>query len=123
MEEPVEVGHVVARYAGIELGGTKCVCAVGDGSDDAWAATVIATTDPEATTRAAVNWFRLMQGGSNSLVSLGIACFGPLDLDAGTITAATPKIAWHGWPVRTEFERALGLPVQLETDVNAARVG
>jgi fructokinase len=110
----------VAPYGGIELGGTKCVCAVGDGSEEAWAGTVISTTDPETTTKAAVSWFREREAISGPLVSLGIASFGPLDLDKGIITPATPKTAWQGWPVRAEFARALGVPVHLDTDVNGA---
>jgi fructokinase len=115
-----EKGHDVAAYGGIELGGTKCVCAVGDGSDDAWVDTVIPTTDPETTTRLATDWFRDVHTNSGVLVSLGIASFGPLDLETGAIAQATPKAAWRGWPVLSKFERALGVPAHLDTDVNAA---
>ncbi|MFZ2056782.1 MAG: ROK family protein [Acidimicrobiales bacterium] len=110
----------MAVYGGIELGGTKCVCAIGDGSDDAWTGTVIPTTDPETTTEAAIDWFRDVQTRSGPLVSLGAASFGPLDPETGVITQATPKTAWRGWPVRAKFEHALGVPVQLDTDVNGA---
>jgi len=110
----------VAQYGGIELGGTKCVCAVGDGSNDAWVATVIPTTDPETTTRLAVEWFREAGERSGLLVSLGIASFGPLNLEAGLITQSSPKAAWRGWPVKEEFEKGLGVPVLLDTDVNGA---
>ncbi len=110
----------MAQYGGIELGGTKCVCAIGDGSDEAWTATVIPTSDPETTTKAAVEWFRWAQTDSGSLLSLGIASFGPLDVEAGLITRGTPKAAWRGWPVRARFEEALGVAVQMDTDVNAA---
>ncbi len=110
----------MALYGGIELGGTKCVCAIGDGSDDAWAGTVIPTSDPETTTKAAVEWFREAERRSGSLESLGVASFGPLDPETGVITQASPKAAWRGWPVRAKFERALGVPAKLDTDVNAA---
>jgi fructokinase len=109
----------VAPYAGIELGGTKCVLAIGDASDDAWDATVIPTGDPEATTQAAKEWFREAQHGTGPLLALGVASFGPLD-EGGSITRATPKIAWRGWPVRASFEDAMAIPVKLDTDVNAA---
>jgi fructokinase len=112
----------VALYAGIELGGTKCVLAVGDGSDRAWDGTVLPTTDPVSTTKAAAEWFREAAGRSGSLLSLGVACFGPLDPGTGAVAEATPKIAWRGWPVRAAFEEALGLPVQLDTDVNGAAI-
>ena len=110
----------MAPYGGIELGGTKCVCAVGDGSEDAWESTVIPTTGPEATVKRATEWFREVEESSGPLCALGIACFGPLDLDRGAIAKATPKLAWRGWPVRETFEDALGVPVELDTDVNAA---
>ncbi|MGA2804051.1 MAG: ROK family protein [Acidimicrobiales bacterium] len=110
----------MAVYGGIELGGTKCVCAVGDGSDDAWAGTVIPTTDPQTTTQLAIDWFRDVQQDSGSLVSLGVASFGPLDLAIGAIAQATPKVAWRGWPVVEKFEQALGVRAHIDTDVNAA---
>jgi len=110
----------VVPYGGIELGGTKCVCAVGDGSSDAWEATVIPTTDPEATIKVATDWFRAREEDSGPLQALGVACFGPLDLDQGAIGSATPKVAWRGWPVREKFQVALGVPVKLDTDVDAA---
>ena len=99
----------MAAYGGIELGGTKCVCAVGDGSDDAWAGVVIPTTDPQTTTQSAIDWFRDVQRDSGPLVSLGVASFGPLDLATGAIAQATPKVAWRGWPVVEKFEQALGV--------------
>ena len=110
----------MAPYGGIELGGTKCVCAVGDGSEDAWAVTVIPTTDPETTTDLALDWFREVESSSGSFVSLGVASFGPLDLEAGTIARETPKTAWRGWPLRSKFEDALGVPVRVDSDVNGA---
>jgi len=110
----------LAPYGGIELGGTKCVLAVGDGSDGAWANTVIPTTDPESTLKAAIDWFREVQESLGPLASFGIASFGPLDLGSGAITNATPKTPWRGCPVRASFEEGLGVSVQLDTDVNAA---
>ncbi|MGO9964411.1 MAG: ROK family protein [Acidimicrobiales bacterium] len=110
----------MAAYGGIELGGTKCVCAVGDGSDDTWAGMVIPTTDPETTTQSAIDWFREVQEESGPLVSLGVASFGPLDLAIGAIAQATPKVAWRGWPVVAKFEQGLGVRANIDTDVNAA---
>ena len=76
--------------------------AVGDGSEDAWVETVIATTDPESTTKSAIDWFLDVQAASGPLVSLGIASFGPLDLRAGAIAPSTPKTAWGAWPLHRE---------------------
>jgi fructokinase len=110
----------LAPYGGIELGGTKCVLAVGDGADGAWATAVIPTRDPVTTLKAAVDWFRDIEQGSGPLASLGIASFGPLDLGPGAITNATPKTPWRGCLVRAAFEEGLGVSTQIETDVNAA---
>jgi len=57
------------------------------------------------------------------VAAVGVASFGPLDLDPrsprrGTI-AATPKPGWSGADVAGAF-RALGVPVAVDTDVNGA---
>ena len=82
------------------------------GRRSAWVDTVIPTTDPETTTDLAIDWFREVESSSGSFVSLGVASFGPLDLEAGTIARETPKTAWRGWPLRSKFEDALGVPVR-----------
>ena len=110
----------MAPYGGIELGGTKCVLAVGDGAEGVWADTVIATTDPGTTLEAALDWFRDVQKSSGAVASVGIASFGPLDLESGEITGATPKTAWRGCQLRSWFEEGLGVSAPLDTDVNAA---
>jgi predicted NBD/HSP70 family sugar kinase len=63
-------------YAGLEAGGTKCVCAVGTGPDDLRACLQLATTTPSETLAQAVAFFEAYRSG---LMALGIASFGPLD--------------------------------------------
>ena len=53
--------------------------------------------------------------------------FGPLNLDRsdpafGNITT-TPKLDWRDYPLRAELQKALGVPVGIDTDVNAAALG
>ena len=67
-------------------------------------------------------------GGEGLEVSaLGIGCFGPVDLDKKSPTygyiTSTPKLAWTNYPIVAEFEKALGVPVGFDTDVNAAALG
>src|SRR3546814_14499750 len=62
--------------AGLELGGTKCVAILGTGPDDVRARDTVPTTDP-ATTLAALE--QVLDGWQFD--ALGIASFGPLDLD------------------------------------------
>ena len=63
-------------YAGLEAGGTKCVCAVGTGPDHIRTLTQFATTTPSETMARTVAFFEAHRA---RLVALGIASFGPLD--------------------------------------------
>jgi fructokinase len=106
-------------YGGIEAGGTKFVCAVGETPQTIQASTSIATTTPTATLRQAIAFFQ-----PYILQSLGLATFGPIDLEQRSPTyghiLATPKLAWQGCPIIGILQAALGVSVAVDTDVNAA---
>jgi fructokinase len=108
---------------GLEAGGTKFVCAVGTGPDDVRAETRLATTTPERTIRAALEFFA-GQARTTPLAALGIASFGPLDLDPRSATfgfiTTTPKPGWQHVDLITPLRRALGIPIVIDTDVNGA---
>ena len=76
-------------YAGVELGGTKCVAILALGPDAIVARETVPTTAPDETLSALAQilsgW-----GAEHQPVALGIASFGPLDLARGRM-AATPK--------------------------------
>ena len=108
---------------GLEAGGTKFVCAVGTGPDDVRAEVRLATTTPARTIAEAIEFFAGQAKGT-PLAALGIASFGPLDLDPrsptfGSITT-TPKPGWQHVDLTTPLRRALGVPVTVDTDVNGA---
>jgi fructokinase len=108
---------------GVEVGGTKVVCAVGTGPDDVRAEARVPTTAP-AETLARVAAFFAGQAARTPLAALGIAAFGPLDLDPRSPTfgrlTTTPKPGWRGADLVGPLGRALRVPVALDTDVNAA---
>jgi fructokinase len=111
-------------YAGLEAGGTKFVCAVGTGPDNVIAKTQFPTTTPEETIGKAIEFFQ--QAGA-PLDGIGIASFGPLDLDKkspryGFITT-TPKPGWADTDLVKPFRDAFNVPVSLDTDVNGAALG
>ena len=113
-------------FGGVEAGGTKVVCAVGTGPDDIRAETVIPTAAPSDTLDAAVAFFREYSRAHGPIAALGIAAFGPLDLDPTSPTwgwvTTTPKPGWARTDLAGPFRRALGLPVAVDTDVNGAAV-
>lgn len=114
-------------YAGLEAGGTKFNCVVGAGPDDIRAETRIPTTTPEATLREALEFFRAQRATLGPLTAAGVASFGPVDLDPasaayGFITS-TPKPGWAHTDIVGPVRQALGVPVQFDTDVNAAALG
>ena len=109
------------RIALIEAGGTKFIVGIGDESREIHARTRIDTTRPEETIPAVIDW--LHQQGSNYL-AIGIACFGPLDLDRASPTwghiTRTTKPHWSNADIAGPLGRALNCPVAIDTDVNGA---
>lgn len=114
-------------FGGIEAGGTKFVCAVGTGADDLRAQARFDTTSPEETLAKVIDFFNRQQSVYGKLAALGIASFGPLDLNPasptyGSITS-TPKPGWANTRLVAPIRQALGVPVAFDTDVNAAALG
>src|SRR5512146_1053376 len=113
-------------YGAIEAGGTKFMCAVGSGPGQIVREARIPTTQPEQTLGQVADFFRPL-AADKSMASLGIACFGPLDLDPrsptfGHITSTT-KPGRRNTDVAGRLQRELGVRVQIDTDVNGAALG
>jgi len=108
------------RFGGIEAGGTKWVCAVGEGGTATLASETFATSTPDETVARAVEFL----AGRGPLDALGVGSFGPVDLRAGSPTwgriTTTPKPGWGGTDLAGMLHAALGVPLTLDTDVNAA---
>ena len=112
-------------WGAIEAGGTKFVCAVGTGPDDLWAEVRFPTTTPKETIGRAIQFFQ--QQKKEPLTAIGIASFGPVDLNPDSPTfgyiTGTPKPGWAGTDFAGTIGRALGVPVGFDTDVNVAALG
>jgi fructokinase len=109
---------MLRRVAGVELGGTKCIAILGSGPDDIEAQLEVPTTTPDATLgrlRDQLTAWNRKRG----FEALGIACFGPLDIEAGMI-ADTAKPGWSGTAVRRLLSDGLDVPCALDTDVTGA---
>jgi fructokinase len=110
-------------YAGVELGGTKCVAILARGPDDVLARETILTVSPDETMgrieSTLLDWKR-----SHGFDALGIASFGPLDLDRQSAkyghTVTTTKPGWSDVDIAPRLEAATSVPTTLDTDVNGA---
>ena len=113
--------------AGIDAGGTTFklgVAAVGGALLDR---AVVETTSPDETIEASVNVLRNMAAKHDAeLIALGVASFGPVDVDSGSVNYGTildtPKKGCSGAKLKAKLESALSTPVTLDTDVNAALI-
>ncbi|MEC5398956.1 ROK family protein [Uliginosibacterium sp. H1] len=119
------------RIAALEVGGTKCICAVGRTPVElrlpANRLEVPSDAGPQQVLSRITEWFAA-QHAREPLQAIGIASFGPLDLDPaspsyGSITS-TPKPGWRDTDWLGAFARALPqVPVAIDTDVNGAALG
>jgi len=113
-------------YGSVEAGGTKFVCMIGSGPDDLRAEARFPTTTPEETLGKVIEFFQ-QESRSYPLKAIGVASFGPVDLNLvsptyGYITT-TPKPGWANADIVRRLENALHLPVAFDTDVNGAALG
>lgn len=107
---------------GIEAGGTKMVCVVGDENGNIIERARFDTATPEITMVKMIEFFK-----GFDIKALGISCFGPIDLNPkhktfGSILKTT-KVAWANYDIVNEFKKALNIPVGSDTDVNGACLG
>ena len=114
-------------FGAIEAGGTKFVCAVGTGPDDLRDKVRFPTTTPEETLGKTIDYFKQAEVRYGKLDSIGIACFGPVDLNLGSPTygyiTSTPKPGWANVDVVGPLKDAFHIPVGFDTDVNVAGYG
>lgn len=117
----------MTSYGAVEAGGTKVLCLVGSGPDDIRRMARIPTGEPGPTLAAVVEFFRTAIAAGEEVAAIGVGSFGPLELrreaPAFGRILQTPKAGWSGVDVIGPLRDRLGLPVGLETDVNAAALG
>jgi fructokinase len=110
-------------YAGVELGGTKCIAILAHSPHAIHARETVPTTSPDETL-GRIEQLMSAWRSDHGLAALGIGSFGPLDLDPrspdyGRITS-TPKPGWRGTEVLGRLQKAAGVRTAFDTDVNAA---
>lgn len=107
----------------IEGGGTKFVCAISSSPQDILDRIEIPTTTPDETLSEVIAFF----SNRPSVVALGVASFGPIDLDITSATYGyilnTPKTGWRNLNLLKTLQDGIDVPVSLNTDVNCAALG
>lgn len=113
-------------YGGIEAGGTKFVCAIGDEAGNLQSEKVVKTTVPAETLSEVIAFFKEAHS-KTPLSAIGIGSFGPIETTKSSpkygYILQTPKKAWINCDFAGSMTRALNLPVGFDTDVNAAALG
>jgi len=114
-------------YGGIEAGGTKFVCAIGTDPDNLREVVRFPTTSPEETFGQVIDYFQKQAAHGNKIESLGIASFGPVDVNPDSKTfgfiTSTPKAGWRHSNFLGVMKNALQIPVAFDTDVNVSALG
>lgn len=111
--------------AGIETGGTKLLARIVDLDGDVVAEGRWATNGAEAALHE-IGDFLAAGAVEGQLSAIGIASFGPLITDPASpdygLMLSTPKPGWAGENLRANLEARFRVPVDVDSDVNAAAI-
>ena len=110
-------------YGGIEAGGTKIICCVGDEDGNIVDHHRIATVSPKETIPEIIKFFKRF----SNIDAIGVGAFGPIDLDKSSNTYGyithTPKTKWQNYNFLGELKINFNIPIGFDTDVNVAALG
>lgn len=111
-------------FGGIEAGGTKFVCVLAEEPNHILVRSEFPTTTPQQTFERAIRFFRDGVTNIKDLAAIGIASFGPVDLNHDSPTygyiTSTPKPGWVNTGFVRHFQDQFNLPIGFDTDVNGA---
>lgn len=111
-------------FGGIEAGGTKFVCAVGDGPQNIVDEIRFPTTTPDETIRQVCDFFA---PHINQLHGIGLGSFGPVDMDPASPTygfiTTTPKPHWGNTNILGMLREKINPPISIDLDVAIAGLG
>lgn len=109
-------------YGGIELGGTKIICVLGDSENNIVESVTFKTTTPDENLPQIRQFFK----SYSPLNGLGIGTFGPVNIDKSSkhfgCILKTNKKHWAGTNLYQYFSQHLKCDIKLTTDVNAAAI-
>jgi fructokinase len=113
-------------YGGIEAGGTKFICALASEPPRLEHEITFNTTNPEETLSLVCEFF-YPHIKAGKVKSIGIAAFGPVDVDPASSTygyiTATPKPGWGNTDLLGILRQELGVPFAFHVDVSGSAIG
>lgn len=109
---------------GVDVGGTRCKVGVVDRQGTVLAQSEIPTLRaPEAMVEAIARACEELAAATGDPIGrLGMGAPGPLRFEEGIVVHA-PNLGWREVPLRAMVTEALGCPVVLDNDANAAALG
>jgi fructokinase len=111
-------------FGAVEAGGTKFVVAVGNDRGEILTEERFPTSDPASTLAATREYLRQRVQEFGSLAAIGVASFGPVELDTSSahygFIGQTPKAGWGHTDMAGTLAREFHCPIGFDTDVNAA---
>lgn len=113
-------------FGGIEAGGTKFVCVIGDENNKILKKLIIPTDVPDITFPKVIDFFKSLNS-KDTLTAIGIGSFGPIELNKqspyfGYITN-TPRMGWKNFNFIGKMREEFNIPFGFDTDVNIAALG
>ena len=110
----------MARYIGIDVGGTKCAVSLGNERAEVLESVRFPTAGPEETVaRILDEAAALMAKSAEAVRTAGISCGSPLDPERGIIQSPPNLPGWDNIEIVRMTKERLGIPAVLCNDANA----
>lgn len=112
---------------GIDIGGTKIAIATAD-CDGALQADRRIPTQPDlgpdvAFENICLSIEKMLSEQGARLLSIGVGCPGPLDIDKGLVLSPANLRTWNRFPIVEKLREHFGVNVAFDNDANAAALG
>lgn len=107
------------RIGGIEAGGTKIICGIGNEQGQIEKKVSFATETPDVVFDKIYSFF-----ANEQIDALGVGTFGPIDVNRNSATygyiTSTPKPGWKDVDFLGRLKTHFNVPIGFDTDVNGA---
>lgn len=113
--------------AGIDIGGTKIALALetlgGEKTASRRIPTRVEIGSQAIVENIAQTLAEMAEASQTEIVSVGIGCPSPLDIEKGLVMSPSNLRDWDRFPIVRFFEEYFNVPVVLDNDANAAALG